>query len=46
MATVFSQFDFQLYDTSVEDVDIAHAYLLPMPKWESKGVRAIVESHS
>ena len=42
MATVFSRFEFQLYDTDVSDVEMAHAYLLPTPKWESKGVRVVI----
>ena len=46
IATVFSRFEFQLHETGVEDVEMAHAYLLPTPKWESKGVRAIVGSRN
>jgi hypothetical protein len=46
MATVFSRFEFQLYDTDASDVEMAHAYLLPTPKGDSKGVRAIVRSRS
>jgi hypothetical protein len=46
IATVFSRFEFQLYETDVEDVEMAHAYLLPATKWESKGVRAAVGSRT
>jgi hypothetical protein len=42
LATVFSRFDFELYQTDETDVQMAHAYLVPYPKWESKGVRARV----
>jgi hypothetical protein len=46
MAAVFSRFDFELHETNISDVEMAHAYLLPTPKWESKGVRALVELRS
>ncbi|CRG88438.1 hypothetical protein PISL3812_05468 [Talaromyces islandicus] len=44
IATIFSRFDFELYDTDVSDVEMKHAYLVPYAKWESKGVRAKVKS--
>jgi hypothetical protein len=43
IATVFSRFDFELYETDVSDVEMQHAYLVPYPKWESKGVRMKVK---
>ena len=43
MATIFSKFKFELYETDISDVEMAHAYLLPTPKWESKGVRGNVK---
>jgi hypothetical protein len=43
LATVFSAFEFELFETGVEDVEMAHAYLVPYPKWESKGVRVRVK---
>ena len=43
IAGIWSRFEFQLYETDIEDVEMAHAYLLPSPKWESKGVRANVK---
>jgi hypothetical protein len=41
---VFSRIDFKLHETDVSDVTMKHAYLVPYPKWESKGVRVTVES--
>jgi hypothetical protein len=43
LATVFSSFDFELFETDDSDVEMAHAYLVPYPKWESKGVRMRVK---
>jgi len=43
LATIFSRFDFRLYETDVSDVEMVHGYLLPYPKWESKGVRVEVQ---
>jgi hypothetical protein len=43
IATIFSNFDFELFETDLSDVEMAHAYLVPYPKWESKGVRAKVK---
>ncbi|KAK5651119.1 hypothetical protein OQA88_13258 [Cercophora sp. LCS_1] len=42
IATVFSRFDFELYETDETDVEMEHAYLVPYTKWESKGVRVTV----
>ncbi|KAF2670084.1 cytochrome P450 [Microthyrium microscopicum] len=44
LAMVFIRFDFQLYETDVSDVEMVHAYLIPYSKWESKGVRVLVNS--
>ena len=44
LATVFSRFTFELYETDVSDVEMSHGYLIPYPKWESKGVRVTVAS--
>ena len=44
LASVFRRFTFELYETDVSDVEMAHAYLVPYPKWDSKGVRVKVES--
>ena len=43
IATVFSQFEFELFETDVSAVEMEHAYLVPYPKWESKGVRVMVK---
>jgi hypothetical protein len=42
IARIFGQYDFELYQTDVSDVEMEHAYLVPYPKWESKGVRVKV----
>ncbi|KAK2738258.1 hypothetical protein FQN57_007121 [Myotisia sp. PD_48] len=39
LASVFSRIDFKLYETDESDVIMEHAYLVPYPKWDSKGVR-------
>ena len=44
LATVFRRFAFDLYETDVSDVEMAHAYLVPYPKLETKGVRVTVKS--
>lgn len=46
LATVFSRFSFEPFETDKSDVEMAHAYLVPYPKWHSKGVRVIVKSIS
>ena len=45
IAAIFCQFDFELHDTDISDIEMQHAYLIPYPKWESKGVRVLVTSH-
>ena len=42
IATVFTRYEFDLYETDETDVQMAHAYLVPYVKWESKGIRATV----
>ena len=42
LATIFTRYQFELYETDKTDVEMAHAYLVPYPKWDSKGVRATV----
>ncbi|KAH7351363.1 cytochrome P450 family protein [Rhexocercosporidium sp. MPI-PUGE-AT-0058] len=44
LAVLFARFDFQLYETDISDVEMAHAYLVPYPKWETKGVRVKVKA--
>lgn len=41
-ATVFSRFEFELFETDVSDVEMAHAYLVPYSKWDTNGVRVKV----
>jgi cytochrome P450 len=41
-AMVFSQFDFELHDTSRKDVQLNHDFFVGMPYLESKGVRVEV----
>jgi hypothetical protein len=42
LAAIFRQFTFELYKADVTDVLLAHDYLLPCPKLDSKGVRVKV----
>lgn len=44
MALIFTRFDFELYETDISDIEMKYAYMLPYPKWDSKGVRAHVKS--
>lgn len=44
IATVFTRFDFDLFQTDESDVRMAHAYLVPYTKWESKGIRVTVRN--
>jgi hypothetical protein len=44
IATIFSRFTFEAFETDISDVEMAHGYLVPYPKWESKGVRVKVKS--
>ncbi|KAI2015657.1 hypothetical protein LOY97_005520 [Ophidiomyces ophidiicola] len=46
IAMVFTRFSFELYDTTHSDVIMEHAYLVPYPRWDSKGIRARVCSDS
>lgn len=46
IATVFSRFGFELYKTDISDIQMKHAYLVPYPKWDSKGVRVRIKSIS
>ncbi|KAG4435065.1 hypothetical protein IFR05_009455 [Cadophora sp. M221] len=45
LAVVFSRFTFELYETDLSDVEMEHAYLVPYPKWETKGVRVKVKDN-
>jgi hypothetical protein len=43
LATVFRRFEFELFETDVSDVELAHDFFLPSPKLDSKGVRVKVK---
>jgi len=43
LAAVFGRFTFELHDTDVAEVQVAHSFLLPYPEWDSKGVRVRVK---
>jgi cytochrome P450 len=42
LATIFHQFDMDLYETDESDVEIVHDFFNPSPRADSKGVRVIV----
>ncbi|CZR51378.1 related to cytochrome P450 CYP3/CYP5/CYP6/CYP9 subfamilies [Phialocephala subalpina] len=44
LATVFRRFTFELFDTDVSDIELAHDFFLPSPKLDSKGLRVKVTS--
>ncbi|KAL4971998.1 cytochrome P450 [Aspergillus desertorum] len=44
ISKVFRQVNFELFETTVEDVTMAHELFLPFPKVDSKGVRVVVKS--
>lgn len=44
MAAVFRNFEFELYQTDLTDVELAHDFFLPSPKLDSKGVRVLVKA--
>ena len=46
LATVFRRFSFELYETDISDVTLAHDFFLPSPKLSSRGVRVIAKSGS
>ncbi len=42
-ATVFRRFDYELYETTRRDMDLAHDFGVPHAALDSKGVRVIVK---
>ena len=44
LAMVLARFKFELFETDVSDVELEHAYMMPIPKWSSKGVRVKVNA--
>ncbi len=43
LATLFRDVNFELYETTREDVTMAHELFLPFPKKGSEGVRVLVK---
>jgi hypothetical protein len=43
LSKVFREVDFELYETTREDVTLAHELFLPFPKLSSQGVRVVVK---
>ena len=44
LAAVFRNFEFDLYETDLSDVELAHDFFLPSPRLDSKGVRVEVKA--
>jgi hypothetical protein len=44
LAHIFRRFKLELYETDATDVELAHDFMLPAPKSDSKGVRIKVVS--
>lgn len=42
MASIYRDVNFELYETTREDVTMAHELFLAFPKIGSKGVRALI----
>ncbi|KAH7378902.1 cytochrome P450 family protein [Cadophora sp. MPI-SDFR-AT-0126] len=45
LAVIFTRFTFDLHETDLSDVQMKHVYLVPYPKWDSKGVRVKVKGN-
>lgn len=39
---LFRRFTFELYETDVSDVEVAHDFMVPQPKLDTKGMRVKV----
>jgi hypothetical protein len=46
MADVFRQFTFELYESDITDIELAHDFFLPSPKVTSEGLRAYISLFS
>lgn len=44
LATVFRRFAFELHNTDITDIELAHDFFLPSPKLDSKGLRVKFKS--
>ena len=42
IAKVFRQFELELFETSINDIKMAHDFFSPVPRLDSKGVRVRV----
>ena len=42
LAMLFRRFDFKLHDTDITDVEVAHDFMVPQPKLDTKGMRVKV----
>ncbi|KAL2126994.1 hypothetical protein VTI74DRAFT_11498 [Chaetomium olivicolor] len=42
IASIYTRYEFDLFETDQTDIEMAHAYLVPYVKWESQGIRATV----
>jgi hypothetical protein len=43
LAATFRNFTFDLHETDLSDVELAHDFFLPSPRLDSKGVRVKVK---
>jgi dihydroneopterin aldolase len=43
IAGIFRQYELELFETSVEDIKMAHDFFSPFPRLDSKGVRVRVK---
>ncbi|KAL7957986.1 putative cytochrome P450 [Trichoderma compactum] len=43
LAMLFRRFKFELYETDISDVEIAHDFFVPQPKLDTKGMRVKVK---
>lgn len=44
LATLVRRFTFDLHQTDISDVEIAHDFMVPQPKLDTKGMRVKVTS--
>lgn len=42
LAMLFRRFKFELYETDISDVEVAHDFMVPQPKLDTKGMRVKV----
>jgi len=43
LATLFRRYQFELFETDISDILVAHDFFLPSPRLDSKGVRVKVK---